>query len=72
MLHYLESKEIFVSSGSACSKGAQSGVLTEFGLKPQFADSALRISLCPQNTLSELRVLAESIEEGMRRLVHTK
>lgn len=72
MLHYLESKEIFVSSGSACSKGAQSGVLTEFGLKPQLADSALRISLCPQNTLSELRVLAESIEEGMRRLVHTK
>ncbi len=72
MLHYLESKGIYVSSGSACSKGAQSGVLTEFGLKPQLADSALRVSLCPQNTLSELELLAEAIDEGKKRLIHSK
>ena len=72
MLHFLESKEIYVSSGSACSKGAQSGVLTEFGLKPDLADSALRISLCPENTASELRMLVEAIEEAMTRLARTK
>lgn len=72
MLHYLESKGIYISSGSACSKGKQSGVLAEFGLKQQLADSALRISLCPQNTLSELRILAEAIENGKDRLIHSK
>lgn len=72
MLHYLESKEIYVSSGSACSKGQQSGVLTEFGLKPELADSALRISLCPQNTAEELKILTEAISEGRQRLVHSK
>lgn len=72
MLHYLESKEIYVSSGSACSKGAQSGVLAEFGLKPELSDSALRISLCAENTVSELKQLAEAIEEGKSRLAHRK
>lgn len=72
MLHFLEAKEIYISSGSACSKGAQSGVLTEFGLKPDLADSALRISLCPENTVSELRQLVEAIEEAMTRLARTK
>lgn len=72
MLHFLESKGIYVSSGSACSKGAQSGVLTEFGLKPQYSDSALRISLCPENTFEELQIFAETVAEGMDRLVHTK
>ena len=35
VLHYLEQREVYVSSGSACSKGASSGVLELFGAKPQ-------------------------------------
>lgn len=71
MLHYLETKEIYVSSGSACSKGRQSGVLTEFGLKPDLADSALRISLCPENNTLELEKLAKAIVEGKNSLIHS-
>lgn len=69
MLHYLEERDIYVSSGSACSKGAKSGVLTEFGLNDRLADSALRISLCAENTVQELRILAENIEYAKERLL---
>ncbi len=41
MLHFLEEKGIYVSSGSACSKGAKSGVLKEFGISDNYADSAV-------------------------------
>ena len=54
ILHFLEEKEIYISSGSACSKGAKSGVLGEFGIRPELEDSALRISFCHENTTEEI------------------
>lgn len=68
MLHFLESKEIYVSSGSACSKGAQSGVLGSFGVKDRSADSALRISLSAENTVEELDLFVEALIEGMEKI----
>ncbi len=68
MLHFLEEKEIYVSSGSACSKGAKSGVLSEFRFSDELSDSALRISLSHETTVQELRILAETIENGMQKL----
>lgn len=68
MLHFLESKEIYVSSGSACSKGAQSGVLGSFGIKDKSADSALRISLSAENTVEELDLFVEALIEGMKKI----
>ena len=68
MLHFLEEKEIYVSSGSACTKGAKSGVLSEFRFSDELSDSALRISLSHETTVQELRILAETIENGMQRL----
>ncbi len=44
LLHFLESREIYVSSGSACAKGNQSYVLKEIGLADKLIDSMLRIS----------------------------
>lgn len=68
MLHFLESKEIYVSSGSACSKGAQSGVLGSFRIKDRSADSALRISLSAENTVEELDLFVEALIEGMEKI----
>jgi cysteine sulfinate desulfinase/cysteine desulfurase and related enzymes len=68
MLHFLESKEIYVSSGSACSKGAQSGVLGSFGINDKAADSALRISLSAENTAEELDLFAAALAEGMKKI----
>lgn len=68
MLHFLESKGIYVSSGSACSKGQQSGVLGEFGISGKRADGAVRISITVQTTEDELDEFAEALAEGMTKI----
>ena len=64
MLHWLESHKIYVSSGSACSKGAKSGVLDEFGLSQKLADSALRISFDFSDTKEEIDKFVDVLKEG--------
>ena len=68
MLHFLESKGIYVSSGSACSKGQQSGVLGEFGISGKRADGAVRISNTAQTTEEEIDEFAEALAEGMTKI----
>lgn len=70
VLHYLEKRQIYVSSGSACSKGASSGVLEAFGANTEEVDSALRISLCAENTEEDLAALAEGLRDAQRELMH--
>lgn len=67
MLHYLEESEIYVSSGSACSKGKVSGVLSAFGISDSDADSAIRVSFSPETKEEELVMLAEKIKAGIER-----
>ena len=62
LLHFLESKGIYVSSGSACSKGHQSHVLTSMQLDRKIIDSALRISFCRYNTIQDIDALLEAIQ----------
>ena len=68
MLHFLESKGIYVSSGSACSKGQQSGVLGQFGIKDKSADGALRISITAETTETELDEFAAALREGIEKV----
>jgi len=68
MLHYLAQKDIYVSSGSACSKGAKSPVLTALGLPAAEIDSALRVSLCRDNTEEDIDRFAEVLLEAMTTL----
>lgn len=72
MLHFLEGKNIFVSSGSACSKGKKSRVLTAMELSPQRIDSAVRISFSKNSTKEESDALALAISEGMKSLARAK
>ena len=67
MLHFLEEREIYVSSGSACSKGKTSGVLGEFGVSDKDADCAIRVSMSPFTTESDIDTLAEGIADGIKR-----
>ncbi len=71
LLHALSAKDIFVSSGSACSsKSGPSPVLHAFGLDRARADSAIRVSLSSLNTESEaeefVRILKEEIKHLLR------
>ncbi len=67
MLHFLEEKGIYVSSGSACSKGKVSPVLAALGVSRENADSALRISFSRDNTEKELYELVNALQEGIER-----
>ena len=68
MLNYLSGMGIYISSGSACSKGQQSGVLGEFGISGKRADGAVRISITAQTTEEELDEFAEALAEGMTKI----
>jgi cysteine desulfurase len=72
MLHFLESKKVYVSSGSACSKGAKSHVLTSMGIPAEIIDSALRISLSRFSTLDDAKALIDGIKSGEDRLARRK
>lgn len=61
LLHFLESKQIFVSSGSACAKGNQSYVLKEMGLSDKNIDSMLRISFCKDTTKDDIDALCDAL-----------
>ncbi|MDR0992381.1 MAG: cysteine desulfurase [Ruminococcus sp.] len=64
MLHFLESKGILVSSGSACSKGAISEVLENFRVPKQNIDSAIRVSLSRTSVPGDLEALFYALREG--------
>ena len=68
MLHFLESKNIFVSSGSACAKGEASYVLTAIGLNRARSDSALRLSFSRQNTKEDIDLTFAAINEAASKL----
>lgn len=72
MLHFLESRDIYVSSGSACSKGAHSSVLTAMGVSDKLADSAIRVSICRTTTMGEIDVFVTALQEGYASLAKTK
>ena len=68
MLHFLESKEIYVSSGSACSKGKKSGVLSELKVADKYLDSTIRVSLCAENTEEDIDAFVQAFIEGQESL----
>ena len=70
MLHYLESKNIYVSSGSACSKGAKSGILSAYRIPDNLADCAIRVSFSEETTEEDLQALVEAIKNGQKNLIH--
>lgn len=65
LLHALEDKGIYVSSGSACSsnKPALSGTLKAIGVKDKLLDSTIRFSLCTDNTKEELDTVIAALKE---------
>lgn len=64
LLHFLERKNIFVSSGSACSKGNTSYVLKEMGKDTKSIDSALRISFSRFNTKEDIDMLVSELKNA--------
>ncbi len=72
MLHALEDKGIYVSSGSACSsnKRRESAVLTAIGLDRDRLESTLRFSFNETNTEEEVDYAVKTIAELLPVLRH--
>lgn len=68
MLHTLEEKGIYVSSGSACAGGALSETLAAYGLPPERIRSALRISFSRETTAEEIDIFADQLAAAIQRL----
>jgi cysteine desulfurase len=65
MLHALEDKGIYVSSGSACSSNRPglSSTLAAIGLNDDLMDSTIRFSFCFATTREELEYTLERVKE---------
>lgn len=72
MLHHLSSQGVFVSSGSACSKGGKSHVLEALHLSDKQADSAIRVSFSKENTKEDVDALLEALTLGLNTLQRVK
>lgn len=70
MLHFLESRGIYVSTGSACSKAKPSHVLTAMGLPAKRISSSIRVSFSRYNHEDDVNALAAGVAEGIASLAH--
>ena len=68
MLHHLESRGVYVSSSSACSKGKRSRVLAAMGLSDERVDSSIRVSFSKYNAEEDIDALIEGIKSGIATL----
>lgn len=66
LLHFLEERQVYVSSGSACSKGEPSHTLAAMGLARDRADSALRVSFSDETTPDDVAALLAALNEAVR------
>ncbi|MGL5347709.1 MAG: cysteine desulfurase family protein [Peptostreptococcaceae bacterium] len=68
LLHYLEQKQVYISTGSACSsKKKGSHVLNAMGLTPDEIEGAIRFSLSDLTTEEEIleavKIVKESVDD---------
>lgn len=72
LLHMLESFDIIVGTGSACSsKNKQSRIARAIGLPKEYSEGVLRISFSKYNSLDEVQLLAAKLRESVLQLRKT-
>lgn len=67
-VNYLSEAGVYVSAGSACSKGHRSPVLTAMGLSSSQIDSAIRLSLSRETTEAEIDYCADVLQNAAAQL----
>ena len=68
IINCLQTKEIYVSAGSACSKGHRSHVLEALHLPPAVIDGSVRVSFSDDNTEADVDALVEALLEAKQTL----
>ena len=65
-IRVLSDRGIYVSGGSACSRGKKSHVLTAMRVSGKNADAALRVSLCPETTDADIDAFVAALAAAKR------
>ncbi len=70
ILHYLEDKDIYVSTSSACSSNGtdKSHVLKSIGLKDREIEGAIRFCFSYENTKADLDKVVEVLSASVREI----
>lgn len=63
LLHFLESEKIYISTGSACSKGKKSRTFDGIKLQDKYSDGVVRISMSEFNTEQEIKIFIEKLKK---------
>lgn len=65
LLHMLEEEEIYVSSGSACSKGNNNRILEGLGIEEKYKDGMIRFSFSDEITKDDLNFTFEILKKSI-------
>ena len=65
LLHMLEEKDIYVSSGSACSKGDNNRILEGLGIEDEYKDGVIRFSFSNDISKEDLDYTVEVLKESI-------
>lgn len=72
LLHFLEQDEIYISSGSACSKGSASHTLEAMRLSDKRIDSAIRVSFGVNTTEEDIDKFIAALKSAQEKLQKVK
>jgi len=74
MLHYLSSRGVYVSSGSACASNTRhpSNALRSFGISEKESGESIRVSFGVQNTEDDVDAFIDALKYGMAHLAHER
>lgn len=68
IINCLQDHGVYVSAGSACSRGHRSHVLEAMHLPPAVIDGSVRVSFCAQNTEADVDALHEALLDALQKL----
>lgn len=69
LVHFLEMKGVYVSTGSACSSRSKTNrILEAIKLEPDYVDGTIRISLGHFNNADEVEYVVESIKQSVEEI----
>ena len=68
LIGYLQEQGVYVSAGSACSRGHRSHVLEAMGLDPQLIDGSIRVSTCFDTTEDDISGFVAALKEAVHGL----
>ena len=68
LINALQDREVYVSAGSACSKGHRSHVLEAMAVAPALIDGSIRVSTCFDTSEEDISGFVAALKEAVHGL----